>query len=157
MLFQALKWLMQQWETLARPTGLCHTDLTSEFSPFLSSPSGLPSLLIFPQSTSLPLIPVETTNSLRFAPVLQVSPSKTTGCTPCSFFWLHQGQQWAWISVASTPVHWGWHGDPAAAKSLQSCPTLCNPIDSSPPGSSVHGIFQARVLEWVAISFSWRP
>ena len=37
----------------------------------------------------------------------------------------------------------------AAAKSLQSCPTLCDPIDGSPPGSSVHGIFQARVLEWV--------
>ena len=36
----------------------------------------------------------------------------------------------------------------------QSCPTLCNPMDCSPPGSSVHGIFQARVLEWVAISFS---
>ena len=42
----------------------------------------------------------------------------------------------------------------AAAKSLQSCPTLCDPIDSSPPGSSVHGIFQARVLEWCAITFS---
>ena len=42
----------------------------------------------------------------------------------------------------------------AAAKSLQSCPTLCDPIDRSPPGSSVHGIFQARVLEWVAIAFS---
>ena len=42
----------------------------------------------------------------------------------------------------------------AAAKSLQSCPTLCNPVDSSPPGSSVHGIFQARVLEWGAIAFS---
>ena len=42
----------------------------------------------------------------------------------------------------------------AAAKSLQSCPTLCNPIDSSPPGSSIHGIFQARVLEWGAIAFS---
>ena len=42
----------------------------------------------------------------------------------------------------------------AAAKSLQSCPTLCDPIDSSPPGSPVHGIFQARVLEWVAIAFS---
>ena len=42
----------------------------------------------------------------------------------------------------------------AAAKSLQSCPTLCNPIDSSPPGSSVPGILQARILEWVAISFS---
>ena len=42
----------------------------------------------------------------------------------------------------------------AAAKSLQSCPTLCDPIDGSPPGSSVHGILQARTLEWVAISFS---
>ena len=42
----------------------------------------------------------------------------------------------------------------AAAKSLQSCPTLCDPIDSSPPGSSIHGIFQARVLEWGAIAFS---
>ena len=42
----------------------------------------------------------------------------------------------------------------AAAKSLQSCPTLCNPIDSSPPGSPVPGILQARTLEWVALSFS---
>ena len=41
-----------------------------------------------------------------------------------------------------------------AAKSLQSCPTLCDPIDGSPPGSSVHGILQARTLEWVAISSS---
>ena len=40
------------------------------------------------------------------------------------------------------------------AKSLQSCLTLCNPMDCSPPGSSVHGILQARILEWVAISFS---
>ena len=36
----------------------------------------------------------------------------------------------------------------------QSCPTLCDPVDCSPPGSSVHGILQARILEWVAISFS---
>ena len=42
----------------------------------------------------------------------------------------------------------------AAAKSLQLCPTLCDPIDGSPPGSLVHGILQARTLEWVAISFS---
>ena len=42
----------------------------------------------------------------------------------------------------------------AAAKSLQSCPTLCDPIDRSPPGSSVPGILQARTLEWLAISFS---
>ena len=41
----------------------------------------------------------------------------------------------------------------AAAKSLQSCPTLCDPIDGSPPGSSNPGILQARKLEWVAISF----
>ena len=42
----------------------------------------------------------------------------------------------------------------AAAKLLQSCPTLCDPIDSSPPGSAVPGILQARTLEWVAIFFS---
>ena len=42
----------------------------------------------------------------------------------------------------------------AAAKSLQSCPTLCDPIDGSPPGSPVPGILQTRTLEWVAISFS---
>ena len=44
--------------------------------------------------------------------------------------------------------------DAAAAKSLQSCPTLCDPIDGSPPGSPVPGILQARTLEWVTISSS---
>ena len=51
----------------------------------------------------------------------------------------------------------GWvamHAAAAAAKLLQSCLTLCDPIDSSPPGSPVPGILQARTLEWVAISFS---
>ena len=47
-----------------------------------------------------------------------------------------------------------WKDTESAAKSLQLCPTLCNPIDGSPPGSSVPGILQARTLEWVAISFS---
>jgi len=42
----------------------------------------------------------------------------------------------------------------AAAKTLQSCPTLCDPIDGSPPGSPVPGILQARTLEWFAVSFS---
>ena len=42
----------------------------------------------------------------------------------------------------------------AAAKSLQSCPTLCDPMDCSLLGSSIHGIFQAKVLEWGAIAFS---
>ena len=56
-------------------------------------------------------------------------------------------------------AYWGeecneWGFAAAAAKSLQSCLTLCDPIDSSPPGSPVPGILQARTLEWVAISFS---
>ena len=48
------------------------------------------------------------------------------------------------------------HCAAAAAKSLQSCPTLCDPRDGSPPGSPVPGILQARTLEWLAISFSRR-
>ena len=48
----------------------------------------------------------------------------------------------------------GWSSAAAAAKSLQSCPTLCDPRDGSPPGSPIPGILQARTLEWVAISFS---
>ena len=47
-----------------------------------------------------------------------------------------------------------WKHTESAAKSLQLCPTLCDPIDGSPPGSSVPGILQARTLEWVALSFS---
>ena len=46
------------------------------------------------------------------------------------------------------------HAAAAAAKLLQLCPTLCDPIDGSPPGSLIPGILQARILEWVAISFS---
>ena len=53
------------------------------------------------------------------------------------------------LSKQQTP-----EGTAAAAKSLQSCPTLCDPIDGSPQGSSVPGILQARTLDWVAISFS---
>ena len=54
----------------------------------------------------------------------------------------------------SQSVHDYWKNHAAAAKSLQSCLTLCDPIDSSPPGSPVPGILQARVLEWGAIAFS---
>ena len=60
-----------------------------------------------------------------------------------------------WISTLQEP--WGCFKLPtaaAAAKSLQSWPTLCDPVDGSPPGSPVPGILQARILEWVAISFS---
>ena len=52
------------------------------------------------------------------------------------------------------PILWAMWCSPAAAKSLQSCLTLCDPIDGSPPGFPTPGILQARTLEWVAISFS---
>ena len=73
------------------------------------------------------------------------------------------------LVLHSSPLWWKGHlflilvpeglvGLHAAAKSLQSCPTLCDPIDGSPPGSTVPGILQARTLEWVAISFcnAWK-
>ena len=59
--------------------------------------------------------------------------------------WSEQGPHIVYLASAAAA---------AAAKSIQSCPTLCNPIDGSPLGSSVPGILQARILEWVAISFS---
>ena len=69
---------------------------------------------------------------------------------------------WTWVSCTGRWVFFFYHWATretriiaaAAAKLLQSCPTLCNPIDSSPPGSTIPGILQARTLECVAISFS---
>ena len=58
------------------------------------------------------------------------------------------------LSFLYRPTLTSIHAAAAAAKSLQSCPPLCDPIDSSPPDSPVPGILQARTLEWVAISFS---
>ena len=52
------------------------------------------------------------------------------------------------------PIYLSASAAAAAAKSLQLCPTLCDPINGSPPGSAIPGILQARTLEWVAISFS---
>ena len=67
--------------------------------------------------------------------------------------------KWHCTSLLSKSEKYGWlvkYGivKRPAAKSLQSCPTQCDPIDGSPPGSPVPGILQARTLEWVAISFS---
>ena len=63
---------------------------------------------------------------------------------------LASGSQSTGASAAVVPMN----AAAAAAKSLQSCPTMCDPIDGSPTGSPVPGILQARILEWVAISFS---
>ena len=73
-------------------------------------------------------------------------------CSPpgSSVYVFFQARILEWVAISYTrEVYYA-----AAAKSLQSCPTLCDPIDGSPPGSAVPGILQARILVWVAISFS---
>ena len=87
----------------------------------------------------------------------------------CILIWRNPMDRGAWWAIVhGVPKRWTWLSNWACthtnlnyhllacllAKSLQSCPTLCDPIDGSPPGSSVPGILQARTLEWVAISFS---
>ena len=62
--------------------------------------------------------------------------------------------KWDGRQISQCPLSSFMHAAAAAAKSLQSCPTLCDPIVGSPPGSAVTGTLQARTLEWVAISFS---
>ena len=74
--------------------------------------------------------------------LIRISCHKTTHANGYYGAW----PGWA-VSISVLPLT-------AAAKSLQSCPTLCDPIDSSPPGFPVLGILQARTLEWVAISLS---
>ena len=79
--------------------------------------------------------------------IVQLSyPYMTTGKTIALTRWTFVGK------VMSLPFNM--LSATAAAKSLQSCLTLCDPIDGSPPGSSAPGILQAKILEWVAISFS---
>ena len=79
-------------------------------------------------------------------------------CTPHVTVWPWTNDLASHDSVPSSIKQYTWFLYAAAAKSLQSCPTLCDPIDSNPLGSSVPGILQARTLEWVAISFynAWK-
>ena len=72
--------------------------------------------------------------------------------TKLAIHWLTQWQN-IFSDISGRKITEG-HYAAAAAKLLQSCPTLCDPVDGSPPGSPVPGILQARTLEWVAISFS---
>ena len=71
-----------------------------------------------------------------------------------SFFFFFNFKALPKIRVLFFKIHVTWVSHAAAAATLRSCPTLCDPIDGSPPGSPVPGILQARTLEWVAISFS---
>ena len=66
----------------------------------------------------------------------------------------HNAKQQGGIVITEAGTSTACYAAATAAKSLQSCPTLGDPIDSSPPGTTVPGILQARTLEWVAISFS---
>ena len=77
------------------------------------------------------------------------------GYTFC-FVLLFEGNQlfYKCLKIHSEPSEWSAAAAAAAAKLLQLCPNLCDPIDGSPPGSAVPGILQARRLEWIAISFS---
>ena len=68
--------------------------------------------------------------------------------------WMTSPTRWTWVWVNSGSSWWTGRPAATAAKSLQSCPTLCDPIDGSPPVSPIPGILQAITLEWVAISFS---
>ena len=81
-----------------------------------------------------------------FLIVQLVHPYMTTGKTRSLTRWTFVGKVMSLLFNMLSAA--------AAAKSLQSCPTLCDPIDGSPPGSSAPGILQARILEWVAIFFS---
>ena len=86
--------------------------------------------------------------------LLSLSPMCPPHPTPLGH---HRALSWAPCGIPQLPTSYFTHAAAAAAaaaKSLQSCLTLCDPLDGSPPGSPVPGILQARVLEWVAISFS---
>ena len=113
----------------------------------------------------------------RFVPssqmVVSISlPHPGSLCYSCSvliwiFSWVHLRCKKQCYSAYTAKSFSGGHGflsprpesasAAAASKSLQSCPTLCNPMDGSPPGSSIHGILQARILEWVAVPSSHPP
>ena len=91
-------------------------------------------------------------NSQDWAESLElVSGHEFTFSQDWQLFWLKRISSLPTLPLATKPAA---AAAAAAAKSLRSCPTLCDPIDGSPPGSPVCGILQARTLEWVAISFS---
>ena len=117
------------------------------------------------ESHPICVVPIMCTG--RPAPHRPTHKGKEKGMNACEFhlclgmntLWYSPIQACACLPLYPFKVHppWGswrllrWA---AAAESLQSCPTLCDPIDGSPPGSPVPGILQARTLEWVAISLS---
>ena len=72
------------------------------------------------------------------------------------YIYSNETNYFLFVSITPSPFDnvFKWHSCVCKCSVTQSCPILCDPMDCSPPGSSVHGIFQARTLEWVAISYS---
>ena len=117
----------------------CHPTISSSVIPFSSCPQS------FPASGSFQM------SQLFTSAVQSIGVSTSASVLPMNIQdWFPLGLT-GWISLQSKGLS---RVVAAAAKSLQLCPTLCDPTDGSPPGSPVPGILQARTLEWVAISFS---
>ena len=99
-------------------------------------------------------------NNIRnqfYFPKVKISPWRKTVYVPASWelpTGIEMSNMWAFFDEPTTFRDVSLSIATATAKSLQSCPTLCDPVDGSPPGSPVPGILQARTLEWGAISFS---
>ena len=95
---------------------------------------------------------------MRAVPTASILRTLVTGMNVWGdFHLLELGLRFEWIQSEAERTRPGpepFVAAATAAKSLQSCPTLCDPTDGSPPGSPVPGILQARTLQWVAISFS---
>ena len=122
-------------------------------SSFAPSVMGTLASLLFVNHVSL--LPLQHLLHLLFSVLKRLLPSCLTCLASSSFVYVVfsvSPSQLPCLIIQSTPSFESTAA--AAAKSLQSCPTLCDPIDGSPPGSPVPGILQARTLEWGAISFS---
>ena len=124
---------------------------------------GLAWMVLASHPVGSPLAPEKGSHSL-FQGILPIQGSNPAlpHCRQILYQLSHKGRILQWVaypfssgSFRTQELNWGLlHSAAAAAKSLQSCPILCDSRDGSPPGSAVSGIFQARTLEWVAISFS---
>ena len=99
---------------------------------------------------------VERAHCVPFLPCRILGTEPGTACRSPGAPSMAGPRPWSLLQVSAAGIyyHQPLYLFPAAAKSLQSCPTLCDPIVGSPPGSPVLGILQARRLEWAAISFS---
>ena len=138
----------------------CHSIISSSVAPFSSCPQSFPASGSFPIKLALH---IRWPQYWNFS--FSINPSNEySGLIFSRIDWLDLLIVQAilksllhhkyWTGVSCIASRFFLPSEPPAAKLLQSCPTLCDPMDCSPPGFSVHGILQARTLEWVAIYFS---